>query len=163
MYMDMTKKIEQPSVEGERRLDAILGNEADMVEVRGGKSRYAVRWMKPGTMRRLTHVVLKEGNDGKASCMSAALIVLNDFWKISFFYPVLWRWFYYVRQYTDGELFPVIAAGKKKVPLQAFLMNITLMTEMKDTILMMKKEEVITSLRGQSTAPDGNAPKGTAG
>lgn len=159
----MVKKIGQPSVESERLLDDILGDSVDMVSLRGRKKRYAVGWMRPGTARKLTHVVLGKGNDGKVSCMCAALIVLNGFWKIKFFYPVFWRWLYYVRQYTDVELFPVIAAGKKKVPLQAYLMNITLLTEMKDTILIMKKEEVITSLQGRSTEPDGKVPKSTAG
>ena len=81
--------------------------------------------MKPGTMRKLTHIMLAKDNDAKVSCMSAALIILNDFWKIKFLYPILWRWFFYIKQYTDDELFPIIAAGKKKVPAKNFFMNIT--------------------------------------
>lgn len=158
-----TKKIEQPSAESERLLDDILGDSVEMVSLRSQKKQYPVRWMKPGTMRKLTHIVLKKGNDSKLSCMSASLIILNNFWKIKLFYPIHWRWFYYIKQYTDDELFPIIAAGKKKVPLQTFLMNITLLTEMKDTIMIMKKEEVTTFHQEHSTVPDGKAQKTIVG
>lgn len=157
------KKIEQPSADSERLLDDILGDSVEMVSLRSKKKQYPVRWMKPGTMRKLTHIILKKGNDSKLSCMSASLIILNNFWKIKCFYPLHWRWFYYIKQYTDDELFPIIAAGKKKVPLQTYLMNITLLTEMKDTIMIMKKEEAITSLQGRSMVPDGKVPKTTVG
>ena len=157
------KKLEQPSLDSERLLDEILGDSVELVSMRGRKKSYPVRWMKPGTMRKLTHIMLAKDNDAKVSCMSAALIILNDFWKIKFLYPILWRWFFYIKQYTDDELFPIIAAGKKKVPLQTYLMNITLLTEMKDTIMIMKKEEAITSLQGRSMVPDGKVPKITVG
>lgn len=157
------KKIEQPSADSERLLDDILGDSVEMVSLRSKKKQYPVRWMKPGTMRKLTHIILKKGNDSKLSCMSASLIILNNFWKIKCFYPLHWRWFYYIKQYTDDELFPIIAAGKKKVPLQTYFMNITLLTEMKDTIMIMKKEEAITSLQGRSTEPDGKVQKTTVG
>lgn len=154
-----TKKLEQPTLNSERLLDEILGDSVELVSMRGHKKTYPVRWMKPGTMRKLTHIMLAKDNDPKVSCMSAALIILNDFWKIKFFYPILWRWFFYIRQYTDDELFPIIAAGKKKVPAKNFFMNITLLTEMKDTIMIMKKEEAITSLHEPSMAQDGNQQK----
>jgi hypothetical protein len=108
------KKLEQPSLDSERLLDEILGDSVELVSMRGRKKSYPVRWMKPGTMRKLTHIMLAKDNDAKVSCMSAALIILNDFWKIKFLYPILWRWFFYIKQYTDDELFPIIAAGKKK-------------------------------------------------
>lgn len=155
----MAKKLNQPSLDSERILDEILGDSVEYVAMHGHTKAYPVRWMKPGTMRKLTHIVLKKGNDTKVSCMSAALIILNDFWKIKFAYPLLWRWFYYIKQYTDDELFPVIAAGKKKVPAKTFFMNITLLTEMKDTIMIMKKEEATTSHQEPSTAQRGNQPK----
>lgn len=157
------KKIEQPSADSERLLDDILGDNAEMVSLRSKKKQYPVRWMKPGTMRKLTHIVLKKGNDSKLSCMSASLIILNNFWKIKFFYPLHWRWFYYIKQYTDDELFPLIAAGKKKVPLQAYLMNTTLLTEMKDTIMMMKKKEVSTFHQEPSMVQGGRVQKTIVG
>mgnify|MGYP000113932552 FL=1 len=43
----------------------------------------------------------------------AAAIVLNGYWKILFFYWFLWRWFFYVMQYSDEELLPLIETGKK--------------------------------------------------
>ena len=153
------KKLEQPSLDSERLLDEILGDSVELVSMRGRKKSYPVRWMKPGTMRKLTHIMLAKDNDAKVSCMSAALIILNDFWRIKFLYPILWRWFFYIKQYTDDELFPIIAAGKKKVPAKNFFMNITLLTEMKDTIMIMKKEEATISLPEPFTEPGGNQIK----
>lgn len=159
----MTKKLELPSVDSERKLDNIVENSVDMVSLAGRKKKYPISWMKPGTRRKLAHVVLAKGNDPKVSCMGAALIILNDLWKIKFFYPILWRWFFYVRQYTDSELFPILSAGKKKVPLRPFLVNIILLTEMKDTIMTMKKQEAPTSLPERFMEQDGKAPKTTVG
>lgn len=153
------KKLEKPSLESERLLNDILGDSVEHVSIRGRKETYPIRWLKSGTMRKITDIMLRKGGDDKVSCKSAALIILNNLWKIFFLYPIVWRWFFYVKQYTDDELFPIIAAGKKKVPAKNFFMNITLLTEMKDTIMIMKKEEVATTLQELSTEQVGNLTK----
>lgn len=153
------KKLEKPSLESERLLNDILGDSVEHVSIRGRKGTYPIRWLKSGTMRKITDIMLRKGGDDKVSCKSAALIILNNLWKIFFLYPIVWRWFFYVKQYTDDELFPIIAAGKKKVPAKNFFMNITLLTEMKDTIMIMKKEEVATTLQELSTEQVGNLTK----
>ena len=61
--------------------------------------------------------------------------------KIKFFYPFLWRWFFYIKQYGDHELMKVIAVGKKKIPVEDYLTATIYLTAMKDTMMTMTKEE----------------------
>lgn len=109
----MTKKndITLPTPEDERLLNDVLEDSVDYVEVRGKK--YGISWLKRGTIRKFTSTMQKSGNDDKISCQCAAAIILNGYWKIKFFYPFLWRWFFYIKQYGDHELMKVIAVGKK--------------------------------------------------
>ena len=117
----MTKKndITLPTPEDERLLNDVLEDSVDYVEVRGKKS----------------------GNDDKISCQCAAAIILNGYWKIKFFYPFLWRWFFYIKQYGDHELMKVIAVGKKKIPVEDYLTATIYLSAMKDTMMTMTKEE----------------------
>ena len=62
--------------------------------------------------------------------------------KILFFYWFLWRWFFYVMQYSDEELLPLIETGKKKVRVEGYCACTILLTEMKDTVKSMTREEV---------------------
>ena len=117
----MTKKndITLPTPEDERLLNDVLEDSVDYVEVRGKK--YGISWLKRGTIRKFTSTMQKSGNDDKISCQCAAAIILNGYWKIKFFYPFLWRWFFYIKQYGDHELMKVIAVGKKKIPVEDYL------------------------------------------
>lgn len=137
----MTKKndITLPTPEDERLLNDVLEDSVDYVEVRGKK--YGISWLKRGTIRKFTSTMQKSGNDDKISCQCAAVIILNGYWKIKFFYPFLWRWFFYIKQYGDHELMKVIAVGKKKIPVEDYLTATIYLTAMKDTMMTMTKEE----------------------
>lgn len=147
--MAKEKKITLPTHEDEQLLNSVMENEADYVEAGGRK--YRISWLKKGTTRKLTKIMLKKGNDDKITCQGAALIILNDILKIALFYPVLWRWFYYVKQYGDEELMPIIVAGKKKIPVDQYLAATIFLTVMKDTIMTMTKAEAERILREQNT------------
>ena len=137
----MTKKndITLPTPEDERLLNDVLEDSVDYVEVRGKK--YGISWLKRGTIRKFTSTMQKSGNDDKISCQCAAAIILNGYWKIKFFYPFLWRWFFYIKQYGDHELMKVIAVGKKKIPVEDYLTATIYLTAMKDTMMTMTEEE----------------------
>ena len=143
-------EIYQPGIEQEKELNSLIENGATDVNIPGTKRTYRLRWLKHEATRKITSILhnMKDGDDDKISCKAAAVIVLNDFWKIKFLYWLKWRWFYYVRQYTDNQLLPLIMEGKKKVPLEAFLRTTMLVIEMRDTIMTMKKEEVHHFLQG---------------
>jgi len=153
--------IKQPDIEAQKELNSIIENIPDIVYIRDKK--YKIKWLHKGTIRKITNIALKEDNDDKASYQVAACIILNGFLKLKLIYPFLWRWFYYVKQYTEADLTQVLAVGKKKIPLQAYFVNTILMTDMRDTMMMMTKKEVYTIRQEQSTAQAGTSPKTTAG
>ena len=95
--------------------------------------------------------------------MCAALMVLNGFWSIKLLYWLKWRWFYYVKQYNETELTELLDLGKKKVPLDQYYTNTILLTALKDTSMMMKKEEVATTLQGLNTGQPTKSPNTTHG
>lgn len=151
----MTKKIEQPVIEDERLLDEVATNAKTEASIKDTKKKYRIGWLRNETMRRITKVALEQGNDSKLSSKTAALIILNGFWKITFFYPILWRWFYYFKQYSDDQLAEILAVGKKKVPYIPFLTNTILVTGMRDTIMTMTREEAERIRQGLSGVQQG--------
>ena len=68
------------------------------------------------------------------------------------FYWLVWRWFYYIRQYDNIQLQPILDMGKKKVPQIQFFKSIMSLTEARDSLMRMRAEEVEAILREQSTA-----------
>lgn len=149
--MTATKYVEQPGVDAELELNNIIDNGVSKVKIPGTNRSYNIRWLKHESTRKITRVLLqmKEGDDDKISCKVAAVIVLNDFWKIKFLYWIVWRWFYYVRQYVDAQLLPLIMEGKKKVQQGEFYSVTMLLIGMKDTIMTMTKAEIDRFLQEQ--------------
>lgn len=82
------------------------------------------------------------GEENKVVCKCAALMRLNGYWAIKLLYWFVWRWFYYVKQYSEGDLGEYIAECKKKVPVMDYLMCTTLLTAMMDTKKQMNRAEV---------------------
>lgn len=138
--MAKKKNITQPNEDDERLLNDIIEDSKDIVNLRG--KEWSIGWMKHGTQRKITDIVLKEKDESKVSTKCAAVMLLNGYWKILFLYPILWRWMYYIKQYDDNELLPIIELCKKKVPLETFCVTTILLTETKDTIMTMTREEV---------------------
>lgn len=150
------KIIREATAEDERLLKSVTTNQADFVKVRGRKFR--VRWMHPATCDWITCLMLEEGNDNKIIAQAAALIVLGGFWKSHMFYWLLWRWFYYIKQYNSAELTPLIEMAQKKtvqVEAKDYLSAIILLTVLKDTKKQMTKEEAERSLLALRSASDG--------
>lgn len=153
--------IEQPNIEAQNELNSILENLTDYASIR--KRVYRIKWLHAGTVRKISRIMLKEGNDAKVNYQTAACIILNGFLKIKFFYPILWRWFYYVKQYSEADLTEVLAIGKKKIPLESYYMNTILTTGMTDTMMAMTKKEVYSIRQGQGTAQHGTTIRNTDG
>lgn len=155
-------KITQPTQSDEALLDEIARNSTDYVKVRN--KRYGIKWIKAATRRRMTHLFINAKDDDNAlSCKAAALFVLNGYWAIKFRYWYLWRWFYYIRQYDEAELSELLALAKKKVQLESYYVNITLLTAMKDTAMMMTKAEVNATLQEHSTGNGAKSAKSDRG
>ena len=134
--------IKEPTGEQEKELWSIRKNGASDVRIPGTRKKYKIRWLKNETSWKITDILQKEGEDRKTSSKVAAAIVLNDYWKLKFAWWIQWRWFYYVKQYTDEQLLPIVMEGKKKVPQEAYYGITMLAIGMRDTIMTMKKDEV---------------------
>ena len=163
----MAKKIvKQPTTEEQRMLKEVTSEEVSYVNVRG--KRWKVGWIKNGTLDHVSRILLERnakvsgnenetdaytkeyekdpvrvgGRENKVACKCAALLKLNGYWSIKFLYWILWRWYYYVKQYSDTELFEFVEECKKKLPVMDYLMCTTLLTAMMDTKKQMNRAEV---------------------
>ncbi len=170
-------EVNQPNIEQQQEYISLRDNDATMVLVRGKK--FNIRWVKKGQMVKLGRLLLRKPKydtpvteqeakdetpldaseiitrikeDAKLSCKASAIYLLDGFWKLKFNYWWLWRWFYYIKQYSDDELKDLLMEGKKKVPLKQFLEATILLTEAKDTVMMMRTEEAERILHELTTA-----------
>lgn len=148
-------QIDQPTDKAEKALNDVIENKKTVVKLNGVNKSYKIGCPHKGTMRKITDIYVEDGNDDKISCQCAALLILNSFFKIKFFYWFLWRWFYYWKEYDDEILQPILAEGKKKLPLSQYLVNTMLVTGMKDTVMMMTKKEAARLIQA---AQSGAAP-----
>ena len=150
---------EQPSTEDEKELSSIRENHTTTVLVRGQK--WKAKSLHPGAIRKMTDVMLNSKDEDNVSCKCVAAFRLNGWWKIKLFYGLLWRWMFYFRQYREDELLPYIAECKKKIPVQEYAINIILLTEMRDTVQAMTREEVKRIQVAQLTEQLGQSAKST--
>lgn len=148
--MSKVKKINPATKEDEQMLVSAKENLADYVVVRGKK--FSIKWMHPETTSWITRLMLKDGNDNEIIHKCAALIMLNGFWKCHLFYWIVWRWFYYVKQYSSSELLPVIQMAQKKTAQQEredYLTATIFLIALKDTKKQMTKAEADLILQEQ--------------
>lgn len=167
--MEKEPKVEQPSLQAQRRYASIRDNDATIVSILGTKKKYKIRWLKNGQIERLSRLLIRKGetdnedgskdsaldaiqSDTKLACKSAAIMILDGYWKLKFRYWYLWRWFYYIRQYDNVQLQELLEEGKKKVPLTQFLLTIMCLTGVKATLMNMTTEEAERTLQELATA-----------
>ena len=157
----MARKIKAPSqplMSEERALFGAVENETEYVKVRN--KRISLRDMCGWARHKITKVLLKEGGDEFAvGCKCLAAARLNGYFSIKFLWWFLWRWYYFLRRYTDSELTDAIIAIKKKVASGSYFFNTTLLIGMRETMMQMNREEVAASLRERSGDKDGKSAK----
>lgn len=157
-------KVEQPSIEEQREYVSLRDNDATIVNIVGTKKKYKIRWAKKGQISKLSRLLVRKSStdekdngqdspldaiidDTKLTCKVAAIYILDGYWKLKFRYWFLWRWFYYIKQYDDIQLQPILDEGKKKVPLIQFLSATISLTEVRGTLMNMRTEEAERILR----------------
>lgn len=145
--MAKDKKINQPSLEEQTLLTEVRENSVDVVMLRNTK--VSMKWIRACVRRKISNVILNETDDSKVGAKCAAIAVLNGFFAINFFYWFLWRWFYYVKQYTDEEYIPLMSLCKKKLGAENYYLLTILVTGMKDTMMAMTRKETELILHEQ--------------
>lgn len=134
----------------------IVGNSVSVVPIIGTRRKVRLRWMKPYTIERITDVWLErdlaaaeieKGSDvAKDLCKEpyfafkeAALMILNHDLKIRLFYGLYWRWL--ARRYSEAQMLPIIAEGKKKFMLEAHYNIMAYSLDMRTDLVRMTKKE----------------------
>lgn len=162
--MAKSNKIDQPTLDEQRELNKVVINSVDEVQVRNKK--YGIRWLRGYTIERITEVMLKpvkESDNGqdlsstKDISRCAALLILNKWWKIKCFYAILWRWFFYVKEYGYHELYPIVEMAQKKMACQSLEYQIvtTYLTALVNTKMLMTKKELQATQAARSGDSNG--------
>lgn len=133
------KKIEQPKVDIQQVLDSIIHDGPTEFVFRGKK--YKLSWLRNGTMSKCSNIVAREKNEWKRNVKVCVAILLNNVWKIRFFYWFYWRWLYYVKDVDIVEVLNVLDKSKKKIPSDAFSLATMLATGMTELMMTMTKKE----------------------
>ena len=158
-YIIMTKRkiISEPTEADERELNAVKRNKKDIVIL--GKSKWKIGYIRNGAKSKVTDIILNEKDERKVNAKCVAALLLNGYFSIFFLYWFLWRWFFYVKQYTDAEYLPLLETCKKKEDVESYFMSIIYLTEMRDTEMMKTREEARRILRGQTGEQHGSSEK----
>ena len=116
------------------------------VMIPGTKRKVKLRGLKPYTLERLTMLwqerddSIPEDSSDTLKSMSldpyfsvkqAVLFVLNEYWRIRLFYPLMWRVWGKWRGYTEEQMSPIIVEAKKKIPLTAYWTNMVFSVDMR--------------------------------
>lgn len=178
--MEKEPKVEHPSIDAQREYVSLRDNDATVVPVLGTKKKYKIRWLKNGQINKLSRLLIRKSDtdekdgqndspldavldDTKLACKAAAIYILDGYWKLKFRYWFLWRWFYYIRQYDNDQLQPILDTGKKKVPLTQFLLTTMSLTEARVTLISMRTEEVERILQERATVQQEGTEKPDSG
>lgn len=170
-------KIEQPSNEAQLEYLSLVNNDPTEVTIQRTNKKYKIFWLKNGQLEKLSRLLMHKRDvekpeettgidaldeileDSKLACKAAAIYILSGYWNLKFRYWFLWRWFYYIRQYENIELLPVLNEGKKKIPLLQFLGTTTYLIGARGTLMQMRTEEAEVILQGLATVQQSPSQK----
>ena len=157
-----TKAPSQPSIDDERLLEEIVDNDCEYITIRD--RRFGFHDLNGHGRHKISRILLKENTDEFAiSCKCLAAAKLNGYFAIKFLWRFLWRWYYYVRQYSDSELIEAMALIKKKVAPEDYWRITMLQIGMRETVMQMNRREVSAFLQERSTGKAGKSAKSDHG
>lgn len=147
----------QPGVKGRQTLQEIMDDTKTEVAIKGTKRKVRIGWIRPYTIERLTALWVERdlrqtpestGDTLKSMCIEpyfsireASLFTLNNAFLIKFFHPLHWRWWAFVREYTEEQVMEIIQEGKKKIPLMSHWMNMAYSVDMRNDWIKMTEKE----------------------
>lgn len=173
-------KIEQPTEAMQREYASLRDNDPTVVSIVGTKKKRKIYWLRNGQLEKLGRLMIHKRpkdnddsenlslldeikDDSKLACKASAIYLLNRWWKLWLLYAFLWRWFYYVKEYSAMQLSEILEEGKKKIPLTQFFIITMSLTEARDTLMMMTTREAERILREQSTARSSQTESNSSG
>ena len=173
--------MKQPTLEQRKEYLDIVDNSVSVVPIKGTKRNFRLRWMKPYTMERITKVWLERdlasakaenateslrdlAKEPYFAFKEAALMVLNHDLKIRFFYWFYWRWLAF--RYNEVQILPLIAEGKKKLPVMAHYAIMAFSTDMRTDVMKMttkEAEQYRAELLSEMNPPSSKTSQSTGG
>ena len=135
--------------EVEKVYDSIVEDSKDEILV--GKKKYKIGWLKPGTRRRMSHTIIKYSNDDTLEYRCASIALLNGFFAIKLFQWFLWRWFFYIKEYSSKDLAPIIEISKKKATQTELYQNMAYLIGVRDTLIKTNLTAVESILQKQDS------------
>ena len=170
------------SKEAQLELESIDKNRKTEVLVPRTNKKYKIGWLRPDTTDRISRMILNNEISDElavapepkkmAEFMSkkipvaaklASVVILNNFWKNTFYGWLHWRWLYYVKQYDFDQLSAIVIAGKKKMDAGGYYVIMALSASMMDTMRTMTKKEASEYLAELSSAISQPSEKSTLG
>ena len=142
----MAEKVEQPNIDLQQMVSNLMEQEPEKVKVCG--KEYSITWLKKRTIRKFSHIMLKEKDPWKRNVKCCACILLNNkfglltWFLLNVWYCIYWRWLYYARDIDMVDVMGVLDASKKKIQSEPLAMATILATGMMDTMMMMAHHEV---------------------
>ena len=149
--------MKQPNLESRIAYAEHESARPSVVTIPGTKRKLTMREIHPGTIKKVTQIwierdmaaakitsgpeVLKDlAKEPYFSFKEAAILYLNNDLKLRFIYPFLWRiWAF---RYTESQMLPIIAEGKKKLPRMAHYKIMAYSLDMRTDMMKMTKAEV---------------------
>lgn len=173
-------KVEQPTDAQQREYLSLRDNDPTIVHIIGKKKAYKLRWLRNGQLEKLSRLLVHKKptdnddaeaidtleeivEDAKLACKASAIYLLDGRFKLKFKYWFLWRWFYYIKEYSAIDLLEILEVGKKKIPLTQFFLITMSLTEARGTLMMMTTKEAERILREQSLAVNSQTESNSSG
>lgn len=129
----------------EKEYNSLVENDKDVVYI--GKDKFKIGWLRAGSQRKISDITTKYADDDTLQHRCAAVCVLNSFWKITLFYWIVWRWFFFVKEYLPSEMEAVFDLFKKKVQHETSLKNMVYLIGVRDTLKSQTMSSVEATLR----------------
>ena len=121
----------QPSLEARQAVMAILNDKPTVVTIPGTRHKVKLGFLRDCTVDKVTELLLEreeqeEKAEGAEELMRsnakhpylnlkiAVCYVLNDYWKLRLFFPLVWRWWAYVWRLNESQVASVLAEAQKK-------------------------------------------------
>ncbi len=127
----MEENDKQPSLAARQAAMSILNDTSTTVAIPGTKHKVKIGFLRDCTVDRVTSLLLeREERDEKAkeaddlmrsaakhpylNLKIAVCYVLNDYWKLKLWFPLVWRWWAYVWRLNESQVASILAEAQKK-------------------------------------------------
>lgn len=121
----------QPSLAARQAMMSIMNDIPTVITIPGTKHKVKLKFLRDCTVDKVTRLLLEreeaeERAEGADELMRSAAkhpylnlkiavcYVLNDYWKLRLWFPIVWRWWAYVWRLNEAQVAAVLDCVKKK-------------------------------------------------